>query len=72
MNVNALRRNDLSHIEAVLTILETSQKAFAVNCLMDRPTYWKSRVLGICDANAEADILERAQKLLNRLAAMSR
>jgi hypothetical protein len=43
--------------------LETSQKAFAVNCLLNRPTYWKSRVLGIFDANAEADITNTADSV---------
>ncbi|MEZ2354690.1 hypothetical protein [Caballeronia sp. RCC_10] len=71
MNVNALRRKELSHIETVLTILETSQKAFSVNCLLSRPIYWESRVLGVCNGNAEADIAGRAKKILDRLAVIS-
>ncbi|MEZ2354911.1 hypothetical protein [Caballeronia sp. RCC_10] len=71
MNVNELRRKELAHIETVLTVLETSQKAFSAKCLLSRPSYWKARVLTVCNENAEADISARAQKILDRLAAIS-
>ncbi len=67
MNVNALGRKDLCHIETILTILETSQKAYSVNCLLNRPTYWEE---GICEGNTEADISVRGNKIIDRLAAI--
>jgi hypothetical protein len=71
MNVNELKRKELSHIESVIAVLETSRNSFPATCWLNQPTYWKARVLRICDGNAEADISARARKLIDRLSAIS-
>jgi hypothetical protein len=73
MNVNELRRNELRHLEVVIKHLErlAHDKASSAGCFINKPAYWRSRVLQICPADAEPDIQDKARRLLTRLSAIS-
>jgi hypothetical protein len=73
MNVNELKRNELRHLDAVITHLEIwpFNSVCAARSFINDSTYWKSRLFKISCANAEPDIEVKVRKLLDRLSVIS-